>query len=372
MTAAREDGPRHILRTVFVGIAFVVVVVVLMLWLAGTFHRKIERSQQAGGHEAAPVRPVGANVQIVTVEKIRVPQTEAAVGSVRAVHETAVASKILAKVVAVNVTAGEVVHAGEVLVRLDDADLKARLEQAEATVASAKATRDQAKIEFDRVQKLYAQGQAAQIEFDRTQTALRSAEAELDRAQQAQKEAQTILGYATIRSPINGKVIDKQIEAGDTAQPGQVLLTLYDPTRMQLVARVRESLAHRLKVGEPVNVHIGAIKETCTGTVSEIVPEAQTASRSFTVKVTGPCPDGVYSGMFGRIAIPLGERDVLVVPQSAIRHVGQLNLVDVVEEESGEKVLRRRAVELGKSYGDQIQVLAGLREGERVAIPANG
>jgi multidrug efflux pump subunit AcrA (membrane-fusion protein) len=108
--------------------------------------------------------------------------------------------------------------------------------------------------------------------------------------------------------------------------------------------------------------------------VSEIVPEAQSASRTFAVKVTGPCPPGVYSGMFGRLLIPLGDEDVLVIPRAAVRRVGQLDIVDVAEpaggapDGKGRLVLRRRIVQLGRDFDDQVQVLSGLRVDEQVAL----
>ena len=99
---------------------------------------------------------------------------------------------------------------------------------------------------------------------------------------------------------------------------------------MQLVASVRESIAHRLQEGEKIGVQVERLNKVCSGTVSEIVPEAQSASRSFQVKVTGPCPAGIYTGMFGRILIPLDEEEVLVIPARAVQNVGQLQLVNVV------------------------------------------
>jgi RND family efflux transporter MFP subunit len=282
------------------------------------------------------------------------------------VHETSVASKLLAKVVAINVQAGQSVHKGDVLVRLEDEDLQARLEQAEATLASAVAARDQAQIEHQRVQRLFEQNAAAKIELQRAATALKSAEAEVERAQQARREAETVLDYSTIRSPLDAIVVDKQVEAGDTAQPGQVLVTLYDPSRMQLVASVRESLTHRLKIGQSIAVEVDALDKVCAGQISEIVPQADSASRTFSVKVTGPCPPGIYSGMFGRLLIPLDEQEVLVIPRTAVRRVGQLTIVEVADDSGS--VLRRRAVQLGRTFGAEVEVLAGLRAGERVGL----
>ena len=360
-----ESRPRGtaILIKVATGIAFAIVVVFLLLWLGGAFHRKIDDTARTKQTSIAAGRPVGST-PLTAVRKINVPRIESSVGTIRAVHESAVASKLLAKVIEIGVTAGQRVVAGQVLVRLDDADLAARLEQAQASVSGSQAARDQAVIEYDRVRRLVEQDAASKIEWDRVQTALKSAEAELVRAEQATAEAKTVLAYATIRSPITGVVVDKRVEAGDMVTPGKVLLTLYDPTRMQLVASVRESLTRWLAVGQSVHVQVDALQKKCMGVISEIVPEAESASRTFSVKVTGPCPPGIYTGMFGRLFIPLEDEEVVVVPRTAVQRIGQLTIVDVVDGD----VLRRRAVQLGRKFGDDVEVLSGLQVGERLAI----
>ncbi len=351
------------LRTAAIGATFLVVVVLALLWLAGVFHKKIGAGVQYTSMAIQSGRPVG-DASVVSVRKIRRPRVESSVGTIKAVHEAAVASKLLAKVLDVRVVAGQRVEADTLLVQLDDADLKARLEQSQAAARSAKAAQDQAKIEYERVAKLIEQSAAASIELDRVRNTLSSADAEATRTEQAIKEAQAVLEYAAIRSPINGVVIDKRIEAGDMVSPGQTLLTLYDATRMQLVASVRESLTQRLTVGQSVEVEIDALKKRCMGLVSEIVPEAQAASRSFLVKVTGPCPAGIYSGMFGRLLVPLEEEELTVLSKKAVRRIGQLDVVEVVDG----NFLKRRAIQLGRELGDDMEVLAGLREGEQVAL----
>ena len=135
---------------------------------------------------------------------------------------------------------------------------------------------------------------------------------------------------------------------------------------MQLVASVRESLTHQLEEGQSIGVEIERLNKQCSGTIAEIVPEAQANSRSFQVKVTGPCPSGIYSGMFGRILIPLGQEEVLVIPARAVRNIGQLQLVDVLKE--GHIV--RRSIRTGRRFGEDVEVLSGLQEGEQVVVAA--
>jgi len=336
-------------------------VVVLMLWLAGRFEPKVPADAgTVPGHS-----PVDG--QVVMVRKISLPVNESAVGTIRAVHEASIGSKLLARVLQINLKAGQNVRAGDVLVRLDDTDLRARLEQAKAAQAAAEATLEQAASDERRFGSLVKTNAVSRQKYEETATALRSAEAGLNRTREAVKEAQATLDWATIRAPIDGLVIDKKVDVGDTVSPGQTLVTLFDPKRMQLVASVRESLAHQLQIGQNIGVRVDGLGMTCNGTVSEIVPQAQSASRTFQVKVTGPCPAGVYSGMFGRLLIPLQEEQLLVIPRQAVRNIGQLELADVLEQGR----LVRRAIRTGRSLDEGIEVLSGLAEGEKVVLPAS-
>lgn len=354
-------APRWVglLRGVGLAVGMTLGVVILMLWLVGAFRPKIDTTPTIAARPATP-----EELEVHPIVQISRPVTESAVGTIRPVHEIALASKLLAKVAETNVRAGDTVKAGDVLVRLEDADLKARRQQAEAAVAAARALRDQAKIELDRVRRLREQNAASQIELDRINAQMLSSEAELTRAEQQLEEARTVLAYSVIATPIDGLVIDKLVELGDTVTPGQVLVKLYDQKRMQLVASVRESLTHRLAIGQSIPVQIDALQLDCHGTISEIVPEAESASRTFSVKVTGPCPEGVYPNMFGRLIMPLGEEQVTVVPAQAVRRVGQLTFVQVADGPS----VRRRAVQLGRAIDGQYEVLGGLRPGERVVL----
>jgi RND family efflux transporter MFP subunit len=272
----------------------------------------------------------------------------------------------LARIVEVQLRAGQNVREGDVLVRLDDADLRAKLQQSRAAVASAEATYAQALRDEKRYSDLVKSNATSRQDYEKAATAVRASQAELQRAEGVVNEVQATLEWATVRSPLDGTVVDKRVDVGDLVRPGQILVTLFDPKRMQLVASVRESLAHRLEVGQSIGVEIEGLNKQSRGTISEIVPEAQTASRAFQVKITGPCPAGVYSGMFGRVLIPLDDEQVLVVPRAAARNVGQLELVDILDGGRSS----RRTIRTGRTFTDDVEVLSGLHEGEQVVVPA--
>jgi len=340
-------------------------VVLLLMILAGVFHEKVDPTRPA----AEPAgRRLGPADRTGTAFARRIPQAEWAVGTVRAVHETTLGARLLATVVRVHVEAGQDVEQDQVLVELDDRDLRTAVERSKAQVAAALAARQQAQTDYDRIAPLAADGSASAFELSTATNTLRGAEAEHQEALEAQRQAETILSHATIRAPVAGRIVDKRVDVGDIVIPGQRLVTMYDPKRMQLVATVRESLRERLRVGQQVAVKLAVLDYVCEATISEIVPQAESASRSFQVKVTGPCPPGVYPGMFGRLLIPLDPRQAVCVPASAVRRVGQLDLVDVVEGDA----IRRRLVLPGRTVDDdQIEVLSGLAAGERVLINAD-
>ncbi|MCX6983867.1 MAG: efflux RND transporter periplasmic adaptor subunit [Lentisphaerae bacterium] len=334
-------------------------VIIMLLWMSGKFASKV--------HSKA-LNPAVQNISgnIVPVRLVKMPLTESAVGTVQAVHETTIASKLLSRVMEMNIKAGQAVKKNDVLLRLDETDLRAKLQQAKSSVVMTEAANNQAVADEKRLGILIKSNAISRQEYDKSVTKLNSSNAELKRAQEAVNESQSILDYATVLSPMDGIVIDKKVDVGDTVIPGQVLLKLFDPSHMQMVASVRESLAYKLKVGQEIGVKVDTLKMTCSGTVSEIVPESSSTSRTFQVKVTGPCPQGIYAGMFGRIYIPLADEQVLVIPALAVRKFGQLEMVDLAEK--GQAV--RRAIRTGRSFGEDIEILSGLREGEKVAVPS--
>lgn len=330
----------------------------LLMLFAGVFHPKVETATDPRHRELPP------GAQVFTVQVVTQPRFESAIGAIRPVHEASVASKILARVLEVNVIAGKTVQAGDVLVRLSDEEQQSRVRQAEADRELRNAEYKLAKADLDRASQLVRSQAISQAEYDAARTKLQTTDSSLNRASRAVEEAKVYLDYTTVVAPFPGTVVDKAVQPGDTVSPGQTLLTLYDPHQMQLVANVRESLAMKLRVGQQLPAELETLGLKCFATVSEIVPKADTSSRSFEVKVTGPCPDGVYSGMFGRLLLPLEDEQLLLVPKLAVGRVGQLTFVQVASDGR----ISRRSVQLGREFNDQVEILSGLQAGEQIVL----
>ncbi len=332
--------------------------VFLLAWLMGAF-----RDRMAPGEpRVAPA--VAPEVPSLVIEEVAVERAESAVGTIRAVRETAVAARILGRVKSLAIErAGQAVAQGQPLAELDAADLQAAVEQARAALAAATTRLDKAGIDLNRTKELVSKGVAATDRLDSDSAAFRAAQAQQEQARQGLAGAESALAFATILAPIDGIVVDKKVQVGDVVQPGQEICTLYDPTRLQLVAVVREELAGVLSVGQQVSVRIDALDKQCLGAVAEIVPEAQAQSRAFEVKVVGPCQPGIVTGMFGRLIVPLGTEPQVRIPRAAVASVGQLDFVVALD---GERRPQRRYVRLGGGDAQSVAVLSGLRPGERI------
>ena len=341
-------------------VACVACVAVMMVMLGGGFRKRI----QPGPTEVG--RLLLGDAPVVAVETVRVLVVEEAIGTVRAAQQTEVGAKVLARVLSVNVTAGQHVTEGTVLIELERGDLEARANQARAATQAAQATLSQAQTNFDRITRLRGENSASELEFTTATNELNAAKANVEKARSAVQEAETVLQYATIRAPLTGVVIDKAVDVGDMVQPGQTVLRIYD--RLQLVATVRESLATRLSVSQTLSVTLDALDLRCEGVISEIVPESDALSRAFQVKVTGPCPPGVIPGMFGRLAIPLGEREELRIPRSAVRRIGQVPVVYRLVE--GNRV-ERTFIQIAGESDQHVAVASGLSAGDKIVADAN-
>jgi RND family efflux transporter MFP subunit len=339
-----------------------VLLIAVIAYLAGVFTPKIPPGESVAGVRRLEDRPTA------TVRQNTKDHIVEAVGKLGAADRTFVASKLLATIEQVTVNAGEEVRQGEILVRLESDEYEARLQQAKEALAGSQARQEEARTAFDRMAQLQrtSPGAITQGDYDQAVARYRSAEAEGRRLQQEVAEAQVLLSYAEIKAPKSGRIVKRLAEPGDTATRGQPLLEIYDARSLRLEAPVPEQLAVTLKLGDPLTVRIDALNEVVEGTVDEIEPQADVLSRSFLIKVALPESDKLYEGMSGRLLIPTGKQEYLCLDADALRHIGQLEFVDVVRDDD---TLDQRLVKTGRE-GDsgRVEVLSGVRAGERVVV----
>ena len=332
----------------------------VMAYLAGVFEEKIP----VDFSDMAPSSDTG---RVVTVEVTSRPLIEQAAGTLRAKVETVISPLITATISSIAVWAGDEVKAGDVLVTLDARELQARVDQAHQSVVAAGARLAQTEKDLARVRRIMKAdpGAVSKAERDRLQTALSTARAERIRLQRQKDEARTALSYSKLTAPIGGRIVERLADPGDTARSGEPLLRMYDPATLRLDASVRESVASKLAKGQSLFAEIDALKKRYPVVVDEIVPSADPGSRSFLVKVSLTDGSGLYPGMFGRLMIPIGQVDKVLIPLAAVTRVGQLDFV-VVKTQQGAV---RRYVRLGQlSPDDRVEIISGLKAGDQIII----
>jgi membrane fusion protein (multidrug efflux system) len=334
-------------------------IIFMMVWLGGAFHRGTIHPGKVTAAETS-----SAGVAFYTVSAVTEPQVVEAVGTVQPQFKTTVSARITANVVELPVTAGQHVRKGDLLVRLDDRDLRARRQQAQEALRRAEATRDLAQSDYTRDKALYEKQVIPKSEFDETTLRLKTSTADVAAYQQAQHDAEFAFGYAVIRAPYDAIVVDKLSDVGDMATPGKPLLTLYESGKLWLEAAVPEEQAGTLHIGKTYGIHLDSLDKQMQGQLVEIVPSADSSSRTITARVALPYTQNVFPGLFGRMMIPVGEHARIMIPQAAVLRVGQLAMVDVDEAGS----LRRRSVQVGRTIGDQVEILSGLAAGEKVSL----
>ncbi len=331
--------------------------------------------------KAAPAAaPAVRGVSVETVQPVTVPDWGATVGTVRAVQSSQLSSQIVANIVSIPVSAGMRVRQGQVLVALDAAQAHAAVQQASAAaaasqqeIAAADADYGLASSTLKRYQALYEKKSVSPHELDQVQAQEKAAAArrEMSRAGHAQAQAalaqaRTAEGYTRIRAPFDGVVTAKYADVGTLATPGMPLVAVEDTRRYRLEVSVDESQIADVRLGASVPVLLDALAgETMTGKVVQIVPAADPASRSFTVKVELPVDARLRSGLFGRAQFSHGERQAILVRRTAVIERGQLQGVYVV---GADQVASLRYVTLGNATGAQVEVLSGLQAGDRVVL----
>lgn len=304
-------------------------------------------SQQHGDSSQTDPKPV----LVATAEKVSAASQEEFMGTVTARNRAEIGSKIQAPVERIAVVLGSRVRQGDLLAELDRREYEAR-------VAQAQAVYDQAARDLERFQGLVNQRAVTEQEFETVRSRKSIAEAALT-------EAKTFLSYTRVTAPFSGTVIQRQVDVGVLATPGKTLFIMEESGEARFVVTLPEARLGHIDVGDSVTVTITSINATVKGRVDELSPSADPVSRTFAAKIGLPSVAGLRPGQFGRLQLSAGGDETIFIPRKALVRRGQLDLVYVVNAESRAML---RLIRIGRQFPDRLEILAGLREGERVVI----
>jgi RND family efflux transporter MFP subunit len=311
------------------------------------------------------------NLETVTVKAGGGENIYVADGVVEAVRQSAIAAQVIGRITELAVKAGDAVKSGQVLARIDERAAAQQAVASQAQVTAAQAQLDAARKEFGRSQRLYQKQYISQAALDQAEAQFKATQAQANAmlAQAGAASAET--SFRTLRAPYNGVLASVTTELGDMAAPGKLLMTVYDPGRLRVVVNVPESYASALTAGAAVKLEFPGAQEALRwqkALAVTVLPTADPASHTVQIRLTLPANiAGLPPGMFARAHLPVSGQhsDSLMVPAKTVIKRTDLYAVYVVAD-SGKPQLRQ--VRLGKTAGDQVEILAGLRSGERIAL----
>lgn len=377
---------------------------VVLALLAGCGSKKAEHA--ASTRQAEPVAVSGMQFAAVATEAV--PLVRELAGSVEAAAVSQVSARIMGQALAVLAAEGDVVKKDQLLARLDDRELRAKVLQAEAGKRQAEAGLQQAaagrrqaeaglqqaesqlelamatherfrallegravsRQEYEQVaaQERMARSAVAQAEGAISQAggAVAQAESAVAQAASAVEEARTWLAFAEVHAPAAGRVIARRIDAGSMATPGAPLFVIEQEGHLRLELPVDSALSGSVTRGTPLVVSVEAAGFTGTVLVTDVVAAGDPVSRTFIVKADLPIAAGLRSGQYARVTLALGTRAAVTVPDTALVRRGQLDGVFVVE--TGDR-LAYRIVQAGReTSAGRREILSGLSAGERIAV----
>jgi len=292
--------------------------------------------------------------------------TEPVPAGIGARQATTISSRTLARITQILVRAGDSVSKGQLLLELERSDLESRFQQAAERVRSVTARQEEARQSLERTEQLYGRDLVSAAALDEARANYSALSADLASAKQAVREAEVAISFTEIRSPIDGRVVERFAEPGDTASPGDKLLALYNPNSMRVEAAVREGLATHLVLGQEVQVEVPVLDLLLTARIEELVPAADPGSRTFTVKAQVGYSGQLLPGMYARMLIPAGSERLLLIPKDRVVEYGQLDIVWVDHEGD----VDRRFIRTGREIRPGIlEVVSGLEQGELVVPP---
>lgn len=316
-------------------------------------------SNASDAHGAGTVGPV---LEVVVRDW---PVTLAAEGVIEAVRQTTLGAQVAGNIVALDVKAGDVVRAGQVLARIDARTADQAVLASRSQVAEAQANLANAKRKYERNRDLLAQKFVSQAALDQAEAEYLAAQAQVAAMTANQGQALAAQSYTTIVAPYAGVIGATLAELGDMAQPGRPLVTIFDPHELRVAATVPQAALATLKLDAPITVEIPAIDRSFTATRATVIPLADPRTHTARVRLDLPAADKLLPGQFARALFTTGTTRALAVPATALLRRGEVTAVYVVDRD-GKPQLRQ--VRVGEAVGDhQVEVLAGLSPGERIA-----
>jgi RND family efflux transporter MFP subunit len=315
---------------------------------------------------AASAAPAAEQIATAAAEYRELPTIHSAEGVVEAVKQSTVSAQIAGRVMDLRFDVGDRVKRGDVIVRIDDAEASQAAAEAQAILAQAQTQFENTRAQFERAQRLYERKFISQAALDNSRAEYQAAKALVEARRAGVGIAQTTRQYATVAAPYSGVVMTRHVELGEAVQPGQPLMTGFDPGDLRVVAYLPQRQLKAFNPADPVEIVIPVLDRRIHAKAVSVQPSADPTTHTTRVRLDLP-PDtlDLLPGMFARVLFPVGRARRLTVPASAILRRSEVAAVYVLAGGG----ISLRQVRVGETMADgSVEILAGLSDGERVAL----
>jgi RND family efflux transporter MFP subunit len=300
----------------------------------------------------------------VVIQATHAPQEPSVDGTIEAVNQATLSAQTAGGVAEILVDVNDVVPAGAVLIRLNGTEQRAGLQAAKASVTEARARNDEASIQYQRIADMYQRHVVTRSQYDQAVANCDAAAARLVAAEAGVMSAQEGLGYTEVRAPYAGVVTKRLVQVGETVAPGTPLMTTASLKDLRVVFNIPQSVMADVRQFKKAAVTIGTRRIESDNLT--IFPEASTASGTFRARIDLPGGSvDAAPGMYVKVGLMIGEVDRLMVPVSALMERSEVTGVYVIGPKDE---LELRYVRKGHVFGDQVEILAGLTAGDRIAL----
>ncbi len=296
-------------------------------------------------------------------------------GEVTAKQTANISTRMMGYVTKIYVKPGDKVASGQLLVSISSDDILAKRAQIQAMITEAEAAAKNAQRDYERFKTLRNQNSVSDKELENVALQNTSMNAKVQMARQQMNEVNAMLSYTNIRAPFSGVVTQKMIDEGSMANPGMPILTIEQNGELQVTASIPENYIQYVKVGDVAKMELKSLGITIDGKISELSPSAFRTGGQYSMKLAIETKDkeNIRPGMYVNILIPnkTGENitSKIMLDKNSIVYRDQLTGVYVIDDQSQANL---RWIRLGKTIGNQVEVLSGLSQNDKIVSKAEG